>query len=86
MIELVLGDDRMDVNPKKFFGFQLLAVVIIWGGMTIFRDRIEGGAEIIYYVVTSWMLLMLVLFIKSLFQPKEKAEVIDMNKNNKKRN
>lgn len=68
----------MDVNPKKFFGFQLLAVAIIWGGMTIFLDQLEGNAKIIYYVVTSWLLFILVLFIKSLFQPKEKADVVHL--------
>src|SRR5699024_11977384 len=83
-IEIFAGDDTMDVNPKKFFGFQLIAVLIIWGGMTFFLDNIVGSGKIIYYVVTSWLLLLIVLFIKSLFQPKEKAEVIDLNKKKEK--
>lgn len=57
----------MDVNPKKFLGYQIIAILVIWLGMTFFLDKITGNARLIYYVVTSWLLFLLVLFIKNAF-------------------
>ncbi|HLR43342.1 MAG TPA: hypothetical protein VK067_08910 [Pseudogracilibacillus sp.] len=70
----------MDVNPKKFLGYQIIAIIIIWAGMTFFLDKIAGNARIVYYVVTSWLLFLIVLFIKNLFTKSNKGEVIPINK------
>jgi len=48
----------------KFYLYQLLAVFIIWLGMTFFTDSMLESGKIIYYLVTSWMLLLIVLTVK----------------------
>ena len=48
----------------KFYGYQLLGVLIIWIGMSFFVDDMMPSGKLIYYLVTSWMLLLVVLFIK----------------------
>ena len=61
----------------KFYGYQLLAVFVIWLGMTFFVDDMMQSGKLIYYLVTSWMLLMVVLFIKQFIRErKEKKESI----------
>ncbi|MBO1001411.1 hypothetical protein ACFSKI_15300 [Pseudogracilibacillus auburnensis] len=45
----------------KFYGYQILGVLIIWLGMTFFLKDIEGAGKLIYYVVTSWLLFLIVL-------------------------
>lgn len=48
----------------KFYGYQILGVLIIWLGMTFFRDDITGSGVYIYYAVTSWLLFLIVLAVK----------------------
>jgi len=48
----------------KFYLYQILAVSIIWLGMTFFFEDIVGSGKIIYYLVTSWLLLLIVLAVK----------------------
>lgn len=61
----------------KFYGYQLLAVFVIWLGMTFFVDDMMQSGKLIYYLVTSWMLLMVVLFIKQFIRErKEKKDSI----------
>ncbi len=45
----------------KFYLYQILGVLIIWLGMTFFLDKIDGPGKLIYYVVTSWLLFLIVL-------------------------
>ena len=59
----------------KFYGYQLLGVLIIWIGMSFFVDDMMPSGKFIYYLVTSWMLLLVVLFIKQFIRErKEKGE------------
>lgn len=58
----------------KFYGYQLLAVFVIWLGMTFFVDDMMQSGKLIYYLVTSWMLLMVVLFIKQFIRERKQKE------------
>ena len=55
----------MDINDNKFFGFQILAISIIWIGMTIFFKEMARSGVIIYYVLTSWLLFLIVVYIRN---------------------
>lgn len=48
----------------KFYLYQILGVFIIWLGMTFFLDKMYDSGKIIYYVVSSWLLFLIVLAIK----------------------
>lgn len=54
----------------SFYLYQILAIGVIWGGMTYFLDQIEGPAIYIYYAITSWLLFLIVMAIKKLFKGK----------------
>jgi len=43
----------------KFYLYQLLAVFIIWLGMTFFLDKMYDSGKIIYYMVTGWFIFLL---------------------------
>ena len=58
----------------KFYGYQLLAIFVIWLGMTFFVDDMMQSGKLIYYLVTSWMLLMVVLFIKQFIRERKQKE------------
>lgn len=61
----------MKVDENKFFGYQIIAVSIIWIGMSIFFKKIDGSGVIIYYIVTSWLLFLLVLYFKNKYKQKK---------------
>jgi len=54
---------RVEVT-LKFYLYQILGVFIIWLGMTFFLDKMYDSGKIIYYLVTSWLLLLIVLAVK----------------------
>lgn len=59
----------------KFFGYQILGVFIIWIGMTFFVDDMFESGKYIYYGVTSWLLFLIVLFVRKFISDrKEKGE------------
>lgn len=58
----------------KFYLYQILGVLIIWIGMTIFRDDLFEAGRIIYYVVTSWLLFLIVLAIKKFINDRKQKE------------
>ena len=45
----------------KFLLYQLLAVGIIWTGMAFFYKDMDEASKVIFYVVTTWMLFIIVL-------------------------
>lgn len=70
----------MKVDENKFFGYQIIAVSIIWIGMTIFFKKMDDSGVTIYYVVTSWLLFLLVIFFKNKYkQKKGKSKMVDIN-------
>ncbi len=58
----------------KFYLYQILGVLIIWIGMTIFLDDLFGVGRIIYYVVTSWLLFLIVLTVKKFINDRKGKE------------
>jgi len=58
----------------KFYIYQLIGVLVVWLGMTYFIDDIGGDMKIIYYIVTSWMLFIIVLTIKKYFSDRKKKD------------
>lgn len=63
----------MKVN-WKFFGYQILAVFIIWAGMTFFYNELKQSGVFIYYVVTSWLLFLIVLGVKHFLRERKEKE------------
>lgn len=55
----------------KFYGYQILGVLVIWIGMTIFYSDLKPSGVFIYYVVTSWLLFLIVLGIKHFLRERE---------------
>lgn len=77
----------MKVDENKFFGYQIIAVSVIWIGMSIFFKKIEGSGVIIYYIVTSWLLFLLVIYIKNKYRQRKgqsKIVVLENKKDDKK--
>lgn len=58
----------------KFYGYQIVGVLIIWLGMTFFLDDITGSGKTIYYVVTSWLLFLIVLAGKKFFKDRQEKK------------
>src|SRR5699024_3949283 len=58
----------------KFYIYQLIGVLVVWLEMTYFIDYIGGDMKIIYYIVTSWMLFIIVLTIKKYFSDRKKKD------------
>ncbi|HEX6594299.1 MAG TPA: hypothetical protein VF095_06900 [Bacillota bacterium] len=56
----------------KFYGYQILAIGIIWTGMAFFFKEMDQSGKIIFYVVTSWLLLLIVLFVKTWIRKNDK--------------
>lgn len=48
----------------KFLGYQIIALVVIWLGMFYFFDELYDAGRIIFYMLTSWLLFLLVLLGK----------------------
>lgn len=60
----------MEVN-WKFFGYQILAVFIIWAGMTFFYSDLKQSGVYIYYAVTSWLLFLVITGIRFYLRERE---------------
>jgi len=54
------------MKPIKFISYQLLAVGIIWLGMLFFFKEMTDMNKMIFYITSSWILLLLVLLGKEL--------------------
>lgn len=58
----------------KFFLYQILAVSVVWVGMLFFWDELYDSGRIIFYIVTSWLLFLIVLAIKQFFHQRNEKE------------
>jgi len=48
---------------------------VIWAGMFFFLDEMGEGSRVIFYLVTSWLLFLIVIIVKALLRKrKEKTE------------
>ncbi|WP_229683115.1 hypothetical protein [Virgibacillus oceani] len=50
----------------KFLLYQILAIAVIWTGMAFFFSKMDELSKIIFYVVTSWLLFLIVIFVKQI--------------------
>ncbi|WP_163970990.1 hypothetical protein [Oceanobacillus halotolerans] len=48
----------------KFLVYQIIAIAIIWTGMAFFFDEMNEMSKMIFYLVTSWLLFLIVLLVK----------------------
>ncbi|RYG73318.1 hypothetical protein EU245_07165 [Lentibacillus lipolyticus] len=58
----------------KFLGYQIIGIGIIWAGMAFFFRDMDQLSKIIFYVVTSWLLFLVVLFVKQLLTSKKQHD------------
>lgn len=67
----------MEKMSIKFYLYQILGIGVIWIGMFFFREDFTDAGKIIFYIVTSWLLFLIVLAIKQFFHerfPKHKDD------------
>ncbi|HLR80828.1 MAG TPA: hypothetical protein VK119_09685 [Bacillota bacterium] len=57
----------------KFYGYQILGIGIIWAGMAFFFQEMDQAGKLIFYVVTSWLLLLIVLFVKTWIRKNDRS-------------
>lgn len=62
---------------SKFFLYQIIAIAVIWGGMAYFFDELYPQGKIIFYVVTSWLLFLIVVFIRRLIAERRESSKED---------
>lgn len=49
---------------------QLAMIGVIWVGMLFFFNEMNDTSRIIFYVVTSWLLFLIVIVLKNVFKNK----------------
>lgn len=47
---------------------QFALVLFVWIGLFSFFDSMNDGSKVIFYLVTSWLLLLVVLIVKEFFR------------------
>ncbi|MUV38644.1 hypothetical protein JNUCC1_02498 [Lentibacillus sp. JNUCC-1] len=50
----------------KFLLYQILAIGVIWGGMFFFREHFGSVEKAIFYVVTAWLIFLVLILIKNI--------------------
>ncbi|MED3736164.1 hypothetical protein P4529_04920 [Virgibacillus pantothenticus] len=58
-------DTYMGEIVLKLLIAQLVIIAVVWVGMAFFFSDMTEPAKVIFYLVTSWMLLLIVLITKS---------------------
>ena len=64
----------MEEITIKFYLYQILGVGVIWLGMFYFRDELYSSGEIIFYIVTSWLLFLIVLAVKQFLHDRSEKD------------
>lgn len=67
---------------NKFFIYQILGVGVIWAGMAFFFKEMDETSKIIFYVVTSWWLFLIVIFVKKLYRDQQAKKNGKQNQTN----
>lgn len=60
------------MNMKPLI-YQILIIAIIWVGMVFFVQDMDQMSKMIFYLVTSWLLLLVVLLVKELIRNRKKS-------------
>ncbi|WP_010097277.1 hypothetical protein [Ornithinibacillus scapharcae] len=53
--------------------YQILIIAVIWIGMLFFYSDMNQMSRFIFYLVTSWLLLLIVLFVKQFIQSRKES-------------
>ncbi|WP_234028441.1 hypothetical protein [Lentibacillus sp. Marseille-P4043] len=64
----------MEEFAIKLLGYQLTAIAIIWIGMAFFLSKMDDVSKIIFYAVSSWLLFLLVIFVKQIVKKRKMKE------------
>ncbi|MCT1904703.1 hypothetical protein [Oceanobacillus sojae] len=52
---------------------QFAIIFIIWAGLLTFFQDMSNASQLIFYLVTSWLLLLIVLIIKTWVRGKKES-------------
>lgn len=55
----------------KFLLYQVAIIGVIWIGMSFFFSEMTEISKLIYYIVTSWLLFLIVITIKEFIRSKK---------------
>lgn len=58
----------------KFLGYQVLVIGVIWLGMAMFYKDMTDASRLIFYIVTSWLLFLIVLLVKEFIRSRKTKE------------
>ncbi|SHF83395.1 hypothetical protein [Ornithinibacillus halophilus] len=58
----------------KFLVYQVIAIGVIWLGMSFFFNQMSDSSKLIYYIVSSWLLFLIVLLVKEFIRSKKNKE------------
>ncbi|MCC2251082.1 hypothetical protein JUJ52_14065 [Virgibacillus sp. AGTR] len=64
MIKDLVFTDMGEIIIKLLLG-QLVIIAVVWTGMAFFFSEMAEPSKVIFYLVTSWMLLLIVIIIKT---------------------
>ncbi|MBC5636190.1 hypothetical protein H8S33_05030 [Ornithinibacillus sp. BX22] len=53
--------------------YQILIIAFIWVGMVFFVQDMDQMSKMIFYLVTSWLLLLVVLLVKEIIRNRKKS-------------
>lgn len=58
----------------RFLLYQMVVIGVIWFGMLFYFNDLYDQGRIIFYIVTSWFLFLIVLFVKEWIRSKKNPE------------
>jgi len=53
--------------------YQILIMAAVWIGMLFFLGEMNQLSKMIFYIVSSWLLLLIVLFVKEVIRSKKNS-------------
>ncbi|MFS0674578.1 hypothetical protein [Ornithinibacillus sp. 179-J 7C1 HS] len=54
--------------------YQILIIAVIWIGMLFFIHDMDQLSKMIFYLVTSWLLLLVVLLVKEVIRKRKNSK------------
>lgn len=63
---------KLEESQIKLLLYQLLIVFLVWLGLLTFVDELVEPAKFVFYLLTSWLLFLLVLVGKNFFSQRKK--------------
>ncbi|MFC4661282.1 hypothetical protein [Oceanobacillus aidingensis] len=53
---------------------QFVIILIVWVGLLTFFQEMSQASQLIFYLVTSWLLLLIVLMVKTWIKEKKESD------------